>query len=306
MTTRADMESVIEAVLFVANDPVSRERLADIFGTAEQEEARQAVDAVVQRYSERPESGILIDDVAGGLRLVSRPDLHGYLRRFFEVSSANKLSMAALETLAIVAYRQPVTAPEIQELRGVASQGVLRTLLERRLVRIAGRKEVVGKPFLYATTREFLLHFGLRSLKELPPLEQFEELLSEGLGDSPGDPEEAADREAAELGERDDEATDEAERQEEEWQREEEEARQQAQETEEAPDSESDEGDPESTPEARMASDENTDHPVVVELHRATEGDLPSDAHSHDDRSSEDSDDRRDGGDQTEAEERAS
>lgn len=238
MTTRADMEAVIEAVLFVASDPVSRERLAGIFGDAEENEARQAVESVVQRFQERSESGILIDEVAGGLRLVSRPDLHDYLRKFFEVSSANKLSMPALETLAIVAYRQPVTAPEIQELRSVNSSGVLKTLLERRLVRIAGRKEVVGKPFLYATTREFLLHFGLRSLKELPPLEQFEELFGaeadESEADSDVDPEEEADREADEIRASEEEAEAEAERQEVEWQREEEEARQTAQEAEEA------------------------------------------------------------------------
>ncbi len=103
------------------------------------------------------------------------PEVVGWLRRFFDVSGGNKLSMAALETLAIIAYRQPMTGPEIQELRGVSAAGVLKTLLERRLVRIVGRKEVVGKPFLYGTTREFLVHFGLNSLKDLPPLEEFEE-----------------------------------------------------------------------------------------------------------------------------------
>jgi segregation and condensation protein B len=109
------------------------------------------------------------------VRLATRPEMGSWLRRFFEVSGGTKLSMAALETLAIIAYRQPVTGPEIQELRGVNSAGVLKTLLERRLVRITGRKEVVGKPFLYGTTREFLVHFGLNSLKDLPPLEEFEE-----------------------------------------------------------------------------------------------------------------------------------
>ena len=113
--------------------------------------------------------GILVEDVAGGVRLATRPEVVGWLRRFFDVSAGNKLSMAALETLAIIAYRQPMTGPEIQELRGVSAAGVLKTLLERRLVRIVGRKEVVGKPFLYGTTREFLVHFGLNSLKDLPP-----------------------------------------------------------------------------------------------------------------------------------------
>jgi segregation and condensation protein B len=124
--------------------------------------------------------GILVEDVAGGVRLATRPEVVGWLRRFFDVASGNKLSMAALETLAIIAYRQPMTGPEIQELRGVSAAGVLKTLLERRLVRIVGRKEVVGKPFLYGTTREFLVHFGLNSLKDLPPLEEFEETFGSG------------------------------------------------------------------------------------------------------------------------------
>jgi segregation and condensation protein B len=193
MSRAEELEPVIEAVLFVASEPVSRDRLLEVFDPRQREAAAEAIDAVVARYAEAPERGFMIDEVAGGFRLVSRPDLHGYLRRFFEISGANKLSMAALETLAIIAYRQPTTGPEIQELRGVSSSGVLKTLLERRLVRIAGRKEVVGKPFLYATTREFLMHFGLRTLKELPPLEEFEELyaseaadLEPGLDHEPG------------------------------------------------------------------------------------------------------------------------
>lgn len=293
MTTRADMEAVIEAVLFVANDPVTRERLADIFGESEQDEARQAVESVVQRYQERSESGILIDEVAGGLRLVSRPDLHDYLRKFFEVSSANKLSMPALETLAIVAYRQPVTAPEIQELRSVNSSGVLKTLLERRLVRIAGRKEVVGKPFLYATTREFLLHFGLRSLKELPPLEQFEELFGAEAGESEADsnvdPEEEADREAEELRESEEEVAEEAERREVEWQREEEEARQLAQEAGEEGRSEPDQAVATAEDEPAENSD---DAPAVVSASDASASDeQPSEDSRDTDRHEDDGDD---------------
>ncbi|MCP3964474.1 MAG: SMC-Scp complex subunit ScpB [bacterium] len=186
MIDRKEMEAVVEAILFVSNEAVSRAKLLEVFAESERAQAAEALDAVVERYAQDPGRGVLIDEVAGGLRLVSRPDLHGYLRRFFEVTGTNKLSMPALESLAIIAYRQPVTAPEIQELRGVNSSGVLKKLLERRLIRISGRKEVVGKPFLYATTREFLQHFGLRSLKELPPLEQFEELFG---GDAEGAPE---------------------------------------------------------------------------------------------------------------------
>lgn len=213
MTERADMEAVVEAILFVANEPVSRDKLLEVFQEGERDAAQEALDTVVERYRGDTHRGITVDEVAGGLRLVSRPDLHGYLRRFFEVSGTNKLTMAALEALSIIAYRQPVTGPEIQELRGVNSSGVIKKLLERRLVRIAGRKEVVGKPFLYATTREFLMHFGLRSLKELPPLEQFEELLGVEAAEEPSPPdlEEEASLEAAALADAEDEAAEAAE-----------------------------------------------------------------------------------------------
>lgn len=175
MTDRAEIVAAIEAVLFVANEPVSRPGLLELFAERDRGEAAEALEEVVARYGARPEHGIFIEQVAGGFRLVTRPELNGYLRRYFEVSGRSRLSLAALETLAIIAYRQPITAPEIQDLRGVGSSGVLKTLLERRLVKIAGRKKVVGKPFLYRTTREFLMHFGLESLEDLPPLEEFEE-----------------------------------------------------------------------------------------------------------------------------------
>ena len=138
------------------------------------------------------------------------------MRRFFEIHAATKLSMPALETLAIIAYRQPITGPEVAELRNVSSVGVVKTLLERRLIRIAGRKEVVGKPFLYATTREFLMHFGLKSLKELPPLEKFEELFGDEAApeEVPPDAEERADREAAEIADAESADHDEKEREE--------------------------------------------------------------------------------------------
>ncbi|MDX1996127.1 MAG: SMC-Scp complex subunit ScpB [Thermoanaerobaculia bacterium] len=177
---RHELEAALEAVLFVAGEPVSRERLLELFEDLERAEVESALESVLQRYG-GPSSGLQVDEVAGGLRLVTRPDVHDHLRRFFASGGGNKLSMAALETLAIIAYRQPVTGPEIQELRGVSPSGVIKTLLERHLVRIAGRKDVVGKPFLYCTTREFLVHFGLKSLKDLPPLEEFEETFGEEL-----------------------------------------------------------------------------------------------------------------------------
>jgi segregation and condensation protein B len=175
MTDRGEMEAAIEAILFVASEPVPRTRLVELFDEDEREQAAAALAAVLERYAAGEARGVMVEDVAGGVRLVTRPEMGVWLRRFFDVASGSKLSMAALETLAIVAYRQPITGPEIQELRSVNPVGVLKTLLEKRLVRISGRKEVVGKPFLYATTREFLVHFGLNSLRDLPPLEEFEE-----------------------------------------------------------------------------------------------------------------------------------
>ncbi len=216
MTARAEMEAALEAILFVSAEPIPRDRLLEIFDADERAEAAEALAAVVARYQADEGRGVLAEEVAGGLRLATRPDLGPWLRRFFEVRGSAKLSMAALETLAIVAYRQPITSPEIQELRNVNPSGVLRTLLERRLIKIAGRKPVVGNPMLYRTTKEFLVHFGLQSLKELPPLEEFEEAL--GLGgdeaageiaagapaggdEIPHDTEEAVLREAAALDE---------------------------------------------------------------------------------------------------------
>lgn len=189
MTDRAEMEAAIEAVLFVSSEPVPRERLAEIFDADDREAAAEAIAAVIARYRGGGEDddggarGVFVEEVAGGVRLVTRPEMNPWLRRFFEVTGSQRLSMAAIETLAIIAYRQPMTAPEVQELRSVSSSGVFKTLLEKRLIRIAGRKEVVGRPFLYCTTREFLVHFGLKSLKDLPPLEELDEALDEAGGD---------------------------------------------------------------------------------------------------------------------------
>lgn len=182
MIERSEMEAALEAILFVSSEPVPRARLLELFDEEDREQAAEALAAVLARYAEGDGRGVLVEDVGGGVRLATRPEVVTWLRRFFDVSGGTKLSMAALETLAIVAYRQPITGPEIQELRSVNPSGVLKTLLERRLVRIAGRKEVVGKPFLYGTTKEFLVHFGLNSLRDLPPLEEFEETFGLGAG----------------------------------------------------------------------------------------------------------------------------
>ncbi|MDH3744552.1 MAG: SMC-Scp complex subunit ScpB [Acidobacteriota bacterium] len=176
MIDSQEMEAVVEAILFASPDPTPRRKILEVFGERSKKAAEDAIDRVLERYRASPGRGVVAEEVAGGVRLVTRPEFHGYLRKMFEVTGRNRLSMAALETLAIIAYRQPVSGPEIQELRTVVSSGVLKNLLEKRLIRIAGRKQVVGKPFVYATTREFLMHFGLVDLSELPPLEQFEEV----------------------------------------------------------------------------------------------------------------------------------
>jgi segregation and condensation protein B len=183
MTERAEMQAALEAILFMAREPLARDKLLEVFEPGEREEARAALEALLTRYRQAPERGILAEQVAGGIRLVTRPDLAHYLRRALEVAGRARLSMAALETLAIVAYRQPVTAPEIQELRGVNSKSALSTLLEHRLIRLAGRRPVVGQPFLYRTTSEFLAQFGLDRLEDLPPLAEFEEALGIELGE---------------------------------------------------------------------------------------------------------------------------
>jgi segregation and condensation protein B len=193
MISRTELEAALEAVLFAAAQPVPVERLTGLFEGVEAEDFEAALAALRARYQPEPGRGLFIEEVAGGLRIVTAAEYHGYLKKFFDAAGGNKLSMAAIETLAIVAYRQPVTAPEVQEMRGKQSAAVIRNLLEKRLLRISGRKEVVGRPFLYSTTREFLMHFGLKSLNELPPLEEFEET----FGSEPGDTQDAGERHAA-------------------------------------------------------------------------------------------------------------
>jgi segregation and condensation protein B len=182
MSERREFEAALEAILFVTGEPVTEERLLAVFEAEERAAAGAALATLRERYRQEEGRGVFLEEVAGGLRIVTSPELHPYLKKFFEAGGGNRLSMAALETLAIVAYRQPITGPEIQDLRGKNSSAALKTLLERRMLRITGRKEVVGRPFLYATTRDFLMHFGLRGLSELPPLEEFEETFGGDAG----------------------------------------------------------------------------------------------------------------------------
>jgi segregation and condensation protein B len=156
----------IEAVLFSSPRPVKEKDLAELL-----EAAPKAVTAALERLASRTdgdERGVRVEKVAGGWRFVTRPEFDSLLRKFHEVTERSRLSLAALETLAIIAYRQPITLPEIQDVRGVNSSGVLKTLLEKRLITTAGKKPVVGTPFFYRTTQDFLVRFGLNELGELP------------------------------------------------------------------------------------------------------------------------------------------
>jgi segregation and condensation protein B len=178
--TAEEIRGAVQAILFVAGEPVSIEQLSDALG-GEPPEAIAAEVELLRAAFDQEGSGIVLEQTGGGFRFASRPAFDPYLRKFFHRQSEARLSMAGLETLAIVAYRQPITAPEINEIRGVNSAGVLRTLLDRRMVRVAGRKPVVGSPFLYRTTKEFLVHFGLNNIQDLPRLEEFSEMLGVNL-----------------------------------------------------------------------------------------------------------------------------
>lgn len=167
--TSETLRAIVESILLTSGSPVSCPQLVEAVDDEEVSSAQvEAILEALQREYESPERGLRLEQVAGGWRCVTPPALDPYLRAFHGAAVSQKLSQAALEVLAIAAYRQPVTLPEINFIRGVNSAGVVRTLLDRKLLRVAGRKKVVGKPFLYRTTKEFLLHFGLEKPEDLP------------------------------------------------------------------------------------------------------------------------------------------
>ena len=161
---------VVEALLFASDVPLEAERIRDVLDLGGVAEARALVDELRARY-EDGNRALSITEVGGGYRMVTRPELAPWLVRLARARTRVRLSRASLEALAIVAYKQPVSRPEVDAIRGVNSEGVLDSLMERRLVRIAGRKDAPGRPFLYETTREFLVAFGLRDLGDLPKVE---------------------------------------------------------------------------------------------------------------------------------------
>jgi segregation and condensation protein B len=184
------LKAVIEAAVYIADEPLTVEQIA----TAIEQPIAVVKEILSQLAAEyaRPDRGLSIRELAGGYKMSTKPEHHESIRRFVnKLQPPLKLSLAALETLAVVAYKQPITAPEIMDIRGVQGAGVLKTLLDRKLIAAAGRKNVLGKPILYKTTREFLTQFGLNSLAELPTLKEFEELgrLALNEGDDNSEPE---------------------------------------------------------------------------------------------------------------------
>jgi segregation and condensation protein B len=172
----AELKAIVEALIFASPEPLSQKSVRKLLVSETAEAIQDAIAALQADYNENAR-GLQVVEVAGGFQIVTRPELHEWVRRLFHDRATQKLSVQALETLAVIAYKQPVTAAEITEIRGVNSAGVLSTLIDRKLIKIAGRKAVVGRPFMYATTREFLDRFGLKDLTELPKIEDLADVL---------------------------------------------------------------------------------------------------------------------------------
>lgn len=179
--TTSRLKPVVESLIFVSDIPVSLDRLCGILEEYEREDIRCAISALQEEYA-RPERGICLAEVAKGYQFRTRDENSEYVRRLVK-AKASRFSQSALETLAIVAYRQPMTRAEIEYLRGVDSGGVIKTLLDKKLIKILGKKDIPGRPLIYGTTREFLEVFSLRDLKSLPTLREIEELSAEGINE---------------------------------------------------------------------------------------------------------------------------
>jgi len=171
----AELTAMLEAVIYITDEPLTLEQISTALEQP-RERMKRLLDNLVAEW-QKPQHGLAIREVAGGYKMATKPEHHDAVRQFVKsLKAPMKLSLPALETLAVIAYKQPVTAPEIMEIRGVQGAGVLKTLLDRKLIAAGGRKNVIGKPILYKTTKEFLVQFGLKDLSELPSVKEFEEL----------------------------------------------------------------------------------------------------------------------------------
>lgn len=174
-TEEAQTLALLEAIVYITDEPLSLALIANALGR-KPEEVKPLLDRLVEEFN-GPQHGLCVREIAGGYKMATKPEHHEAVRTFVKnLNPPLKLSLAALETLAVIAYKQPITAPEIMEIRGVQGAGVLKTLVDRKLITTAGRKNVVGRPILYKTTKEFLVQFGLKDLTELPTLKEFEDL----------------------------------------------------------------------------------------------------------------------------------
>jgi segregation and condensation protein B len=176
----AELVNICEALIFVSEEPIQVKTLADILGE-EKSWVQVAIEELAREFNER-NGGLMLREVAGGWQFATRPEHHEHIRAYLKSKPSAKLSLAALETLAVIAYKQPVTVPEILEIRGVQSSSAIKTLLDKRLIIAKGRKETVGRPMMYGTSKDFLLQFGLKDLSELPNVEDFEDLAGGGEG----------------------------------------------------------------------------------------------------------------------------
>ena len=172
--TPGELVALVEALIFVSDEPLTVKLLAEVLDE-DRESVQAAVEELKSEYEER-ESGLQIRDIAGGWQIATRTDFHEEVRRFLKTRPSAKLSIPSLETLAVIAYKQPVTVPEILEIRGVQSASAIKTLLDKRLIVARGRKETVGRPMQYGTSKDFLIQFGLNDLSELPSIEDFEDI----------------------------------------------------------------------------------------------------------------------------------
>ncbi len=183
--TNEERKAALEAIIYAADEPATLDQLVSAIGD-DKLAVQSSIDELVASFAAESH-GIEIREVAGGYKLYTKPQQHDVVRRFIKsLRPPLRLTMPALETLAVISYKQPVTAPEIAEIRGVNTSGVLKTLLDKRLITTAGRKEVIGRPILYRTSKEFLMRFGLSDLQELPSLKEFEALAREALGTDEG------------------------------------------------------------------------------------------------------------------------
>lgn len=189
------LKGILEALLFVTPDPIPVTRFLALLGAVTKQEVDQALASLSHDY-EQEGRGLQLAEVAGGYRIVTKAEFAPWLKRLEKVKAPSKLSRSALESLAIIAYKQPIVRGEVEQIRGVETSGVIRTLLERKLVRIVGRKEEPGRPIMYGTTKVFLEHFGLRDLSQLPPLREFKELGESEQAMLPIDESEAVEPEA--------------------------------------------------------------------------------------------------------------